>query len=409
MPRQCLAILVILVLILPSICHAGERVNILIAGHPLSIDRLRGFFDSEPAVTYQAIPARDEGSAFGFTRADLIKIIRLYFPRSYEDLRTFDVLILTSPEFTLFTKKQDQWMYNAIREGMGGINDGSVFSIVAGVAEAWSNSLTQLAFPNDAPAVTARGAGESPRNTFSVLINREAAYPILTAFIPFGVEDIGAPGCSRMVIHREGSEVLAWQVGNFGNIKIDYLSAWEFEKGRTITNGNAMGSCWQGLPRSPQDNQYSPGILMNMMYWLAQRELIGDIEVFHRVKGSFAEFRSRMLVLISLLDFIDKFGANTGNVQEEIIGLDALYARASEHYLEGEFMECEAVILDALEQFSSVEDMARREKDRALMWVYIIEWLVATSTLFISGYILWTLMVRRRLYREIDATRLRSI
>jgi hypothetical protein len=176
-----------------------------------------------------------------------------------------------------------------------------------------------------------------------------------------------------------------------------------------ITNGNAMAMCWQGYPRSPQDNQYTPGILMNMMYWLAQRELIGDIEVFHRIKGNFAEFRSRMLVLISLLDFIDKFGANTGNVQGEIIGLDELYDRASDHYLDGEFVECEAVILEALEEFSSVEELARREKDRALMWVYVIEWLVAASTLFISGFLLWTLMVRRRLYREIDATRLRSI
>jgi hypothetical protein len=148
---------------------------------------------------------------------------------------------------------------------------------------------------------------------------------------------------------------------------------------------------------------------MNMMYWLAQRELIGDIEVFHRVKGNFGEFRSRMLVLISLLDFIDKFGANIENVQGEMIGLDELYDRASDHYLEGEFVECEAVILDALEQFSMVEDMVRREKERALMWVYIIEWFVATSTLFISGFVLWTLMVKRRLYREIDATRLRSI
>jgi hypothetical protein len=43
------------------------------------------------------------------------------------------------------------------------------------------------------------------------------------------------------------------------------------------------------------------------------------------------------------------------------------------------------------------------------MWVYIIEWFVAVSTLFISGFILWTLMVRRRLYREIDATRLKAI
>ena len=45
-------------------------------------------------------------------------------------------------------------------------------------------------------------------------------------------------------------------------------------------------------------------------------------------------------------------------------------------------------------------------KDRALMWIYIIEWFTVTATLFISGFLLWTLMVRRRLYGEVGVTRL---
>ena len=406
MSRHYLSLFVIPMLLLPSISHAGGRIPILIVGTHIGMDNLRAFFDSEPAVTYHFVPANNLHGYY-LNTAEILKMIRIYFPRSYDELRSFDVLILNGPEFNLMTKQQDRWMFDAIKDGMGGINDISVFGIIAGVAEAWSASRTQQAFPNDAPAVTAQGAGEVSGGTFSVVINSEARYPILTPFIPFGVEDINHPGCWYFVIHRQGSEVLAWRVG-VGR-RYDYMAAWEYEKGRTITNGNAMAMCWQGYPRSPQDNQYTPGILMNMMYWLAQRELIGDIEVFHRVKGNFAEFRSRMLVLISLLDFIDKFGANTGNVQGEIIGLDELYDRASDHYLDGEFVECEAVILEALEEFSSVEELARREKDRALMWVYVIEWLVAASTLFISGFMLWTLMVRRRLYREIDATRLRSI
>jgi hypothetical protein len=44
-------------------------------------------------------------------------------------------------------------------------------------------------------------------------------------------------------------------------------------------------------------------------------------------------------------------------------------------------------------------------KNRALLWVYMIDWLVTSAALFISGYVLWTLMVRRRLYREAKGTR----
>lgn len=405
----CVVWVFVLVALLSGVCQGGEKIDVLIAGNQIAMEQnLRAFFDSEPAVRYHFVPARDPGGAFGFSQADLVKMIRLYFPRYYQDLKAYDLLILTSPDFNLFTRQQDRWMYDAITEGMGGINDLGVFSIVSGIAESWSISETQRAFPNDAPAVTAKGCGEAPYGAFRVVVNRQVTFPILTPFIAFGVEDVIAQGCSRMVIHREGSEVLAWQVGNFGSIKVDYIAAWEYDKGRTITNGNAMGACWQGYPRGPEDNQYSPGILMNMVYWLSKRNLIDDIEVFHRVKSKLAEYRSRMVIVISLMDFIDKFGANTDDVQKELIGLRELYSDASQHYMDQEFVECEELIQKALESFSSVEELARREKDRALLWVYMIEWLAASSTLFFSGYVLWTLMVRRRLYRQIDTTKLRT-
>ncbi len=407
--RVALVLSVLAMLLLLPACHGGEKIRILIAGNVESIGYLRRFFDSEPGVTYHAVPARDPGALFGLREADLVRMIRQYFPRTYEDLTTSDVLILTSPEYYLFTPKQDQWMYQAITEGMGGINDMSVFSIVSGIAESWSNSITQRAFPNDAPAVTARSCGESPGSAFRVVINREASFPILTGFIPFGVEDVIAPGGSRMVIHREGSEVLAWQLGNFGNVKVDYIAAWEYESGRTITNGNGMGICWQGYPTNPRDNQYSPDILMNMVYWLAQRKLIEDIAVFHRIKSNFAEYRSRMSVLISLTDFVDKFGANTQRIQTELNVLNDLYDKAAAHYLDQDFVKCESSILDGIKHFPKAEDVAKKEKNKALVWAYVIEWLMTASTLFLSGFILWTLMVRRKLYREIDATRLKPI
>lgn len=402
-------VLICVVLVLPAQCYADGRVRILIIGNQISIQSLRMFFDSEPGVTYHAVPARNPGGTFALSEADLVKMIRLYFPRSYEELKTFDVMILTGPDYNLFTTQQDRWMYEGIREGgMGGINDMSVFSIVSGIAESWSASLTQRAFPNDAPAVTAKSCGESPGTYFRVVINRQASFPILTAFIPFGVEDVIAPGGSRMVIHREGSEVLAWQVGNFGSAKIDYIAAWEYGDGRTITNGNGMAVCWQGYPRTAEDNQYSPEILMNMMYWLAKRNLIDDIAVFHRVKGLFAEYSSRLSVLLSLMDFADKFGANTEKIQREVTVLNDLQSQAIGLYLKQDFAECEKRLLEGVDYFPKAEEVARREKDKALFWVYVIEWLVTSSTLFLSGALLWTLMIRRKLYREVDGTKLRA-
>jgi hypothetical protein len=50
--------------------------------------------------------------------------------------------------------------------------------------------------------------------------------------------------------------------------------------------------------------------------------------------------------------------------------------------------------------------VAKREKEGALLWVYIIEWLVTTSTIFIAGSVIWMLMIRRRLYRSVETTKL---
>jgi len=52
-----------------------------------------------------------------------------------------------------------------------------------------------------------------------------------------------------------------------------------------------------------------------------------------------------------------------------------------------------------------VEQLAVRAKNTALAWVYIIEWVSVTAASLFSAAILWTLMVRRTMYRETAMTR----
>ena len=44
-------------------------------------------------------------------------------------------------------------------------------------------------------------------------------------------------------------------------------------------------------------------------------------------------------------------------------------------------------------------------KDRTLIWVYIVEWLSVLDVSLIAGSVLWALMMRRKLYKEIETTR----
>ena len=54
----------------------------------------------------------------------------------------------------------------------------------------------------------------------------------------------------------------------------------------------------------------------------------------------------------------------------------------------------------------SLLDEALRLKDHVLVWIYLIEWLTVTGVFLVAGFTLWTLMIRRRLYREVAVTRI---
>ncbi len=397
---------VILLLILPS-CQGAEQIKVMLAGQILDRNaQLPKFLSDEPLVDMVAIPARGDYVRGGMD--SVMKYIRLYFPRTYEEMKRFDYILLTSPEYYLFTTQQDKWMHDVIEEGAGGFNDASVFSIVSQIHEAWAVSLTQLAFPNDAPAVVARGGGgESLYSHFTVRVNRDFPDPVLTPYIPYGIEEVGCSE-SRFLIPREGSGILAWQVGNIpGNEDVPYLVAWEYGEGRTMTIGDAMHKelGFFRYPKTSSDNVYAADILTNIILHSTGRSLIQDVEVFHRIKSYFIDFRAKKAVLVSLSDFIDKFGANTGQIQKAILEVEDTARLADDQYLNQEFVECEATMTQAFGDLQAANGLAKKLKSVALIWVYVIEWLATTATLLVSGYVLWTLMARRRLYRSVRTTK----
>jgi hypothetical protein len=52
--------------------------------------------------------------------------------------------------------------------------------------------------------------------------------------------------------------------------------------------------------------------------------------------------------------------------------------------------------------------LAAKAKDTAPPVVYVTEWLVLSGALLACGSVLWSLMVRRRLHRQVHATRIRT-
>lgn len=400
---RLLSIVLFLLLILgPMQSVECQRIKALLLGAVNGATELEVIFTEEPLIEFTIVPSRDSAVKGGMT--EMIKYIRQYFPRTYEGMSSFDYIFLAAPEYYLFTTKQDRWIHDAILDGAGGFNDGSVFSIVAQIHNSWANSLAQEAFPNDAPAVVARGAGgESPGMYYNVRIERDFPDPVLTPFLPYGVEDqIGA--VSRYIIPREGSGTMAYQAGNFpGRGYIPYLVVWDYGQGRTMTCGGFLGGGGWILG---EDMPYGPDMVMNLVFYSTRRNLIEDVEVFHQLKGSFRDFRNRLEYLNSLMDFIDRFGANIDSIQDDIWELRDTGSLARERYLEQDFVGAQDALNDASGLFRQAEAAAKRIKDSALWWVYAVEWMATSSVLFLSLFTLWTLMVRRRLYKQVSSTKM---
>jgi hypothetical protein len=298
-------------------------------------------------------------------------------------------------------------MYDAIREGTGGLNTASIMSQFSDIYGAWVASELQEAFPNDAPAVMANYQGAtSTVKTFRIKVNEDFPQPVLTPFVPLGIENfVGVD--SRFIVMREGALPIAWQLGNFpGRTDVPFLTGWQYQEGITMTTGDAFGhTFWSSYRGASTDNIYALDILMNMIFYATKREVPTEVVVFHRVRFSFLEFRTRMSVLLSLKDFVEKFGANTKRIEAAAAELEAMAKEASDHYLALDFQACEDAMKAAFAEFSGAEEMAMKLKENALLWVYVIEWMVTSSVLMVSGFVLWSLMVRRKLYRAVKSTR----
>lgn len=406
--RPTWLIITVIILSGTSPLCSSQRVRVLLTGQiDESVNPLQIWLKSEPLIDFLSVPSRDLRGDLGGDAA-MERFIRIYFPRTYEVVSSYDFFLLNSPIFYFFKDEYIRWMYDAIVAGSGGLNTASVMSQDSSIHGAWAQSILQEAFPNNAPAVIDRyQGGTSSIGGFRIVVNEDFPEPVLTPFLPLGIEGFRGHD-SRIIISREGAGVLAWQVGNFPKLEeVPFMVGWDYGEGRTITTGDAFGHTFWSSFRGGRgtDNEYALDILMNMIFYSTHRDVQLDVLLFHHMRTSFFQFRGRMGILVSLVDFVERFGASSRNIQKKMEELEDMEASARESYLLQDFEEVEATMNRAFEGFIEAEKEAIELKKRALLWVYIVEWMVTTSVFMISGFVLWTLMVRRRLYRDVQVTR----
>jgi len=151
--------------------------------------------------------------------------------------------------------------------------------------------------------------------------------------------------------------------------------------------------------------EYYPDFTVYSIYYTLGRKVPQDIGLMHLLRTDLVTYSTEREVLLSLINFVEKVGANVGSLEREIVEADHLRGAVDQLYVEQDYEGCVKKLTEAREALSKISKDTMKVKARALMWIWTVEWMVVTATLMITGFATWTLMVRRRLYRHVGATR----
>jgi len=347
-----------------------------------------------------------QGSAMhyaGITTDDIRKAMRIYMARSYDDyVNKYDVMILSDTNMGIFLSGQVFWFRDGVLDhGIGLLMVGGYESFGGGFNHpSWAGSPVEEVLPVLVPS------GMVTWVSGNVKIEPVRYDNVFMASLPFKPTPeymkIGTDG--NFVIQKEGSELLARWISTTYDNPPCYVT-WEVGQGRTY----AMMHDWTpggGYEMSRWD--YYRDYSVNLMLYLAGRQLPTDHLIVHEYRASIHSMAVSKGLLMSLIDFVDRFGGNPREIDKQIIVLDAMVAESQEYYVDHQFDEALAKAQLAIEKVKEIEELSVRIKNQALFWVYVIEWLSVMSVSLLAGVVVWTLMIRRRLYREVRVTRLKG-
>jgi uncharacterized membrane protein len=392
-------LLFLALVLLPSIMGMSPRkstetgmVRVLYIGEPVGGPGPYRFMAQDPFLDLTPVQATT-----AWYELEVIKrSLRIYMPRSYSTLTSDqDVIVLSDANRNLFTSMMLKWFADGVVEnGMGLLMTGGreSFGAYFGMPDWTPTSVGQIL-----PVVsTARENGPDGKVVVQDPDN------IFMQSLPW--DSIGRYGYffgSNPVREREGSKVLAELVPSAGDV--NPLLVWsDVGNGRTF----AMTSDWTPTGANLFLNwEFYPDYTINLMLFISSVEIPPDPFLVHRIRMELEEYHLKRNFLLSLIEFVARFGANPDRVGVMMKEADEGLREANEMYkgynFEGSFAKMEELVLD-LDQ-ATIE--ALRIKDQALLWIYIVEWTAVTGTSLIAGVVVWALMVRRRLYRVVGSTR----
>ncbi len=368
---------------------------------------IRGWIISEPSFRGVIIPARTYGAV---STEQIWKMIRIYFPRTYQEMKTYDFILLASVDMQFFTDKQVQWMYYAIaKSGSGGMNTRSVQSCSTSWSATWMNSIISEAFPNDVPAVLNSRYYSTGVDAAGALKVDDGDVPPIVKPYKNEIEDRFHSYSGLITIPRPGSKIYTWirclsmSIGHPSPGYIPHLFSWKYGNGTTFT---AMDMVFQDFWKEDR-NPFSLDVIPNVVWYSTGRKLPEDAMMVHELRNVFRLFQMGKTCVGGMFEFSESFGANTKEAYARLSQVERDKSHADQLYLDGHFQQSYTAMSNLLKQGNNLETLALKIKNKALVWIYFIEWLVVSGSMLVFGSLLWQLMIRRGLYREAKTTRFR--
>ncbi|MBU7004488.1 MAG: hypothetical protein HXS50_02890 [Theionarchaea archaeon] len=331
------------------------------------------------------------------------RMVRLYMPRTYKQYsENYDVLVIANANRHAVGGNNIEMLARGVREAGIGFVMGGGWETFGGNADRppWGDSAIGELLPTEDVLQAYIEWGS--------LIIDEEEHEFIRSLPWHEKPEFMMVYWHNQVTLKPGAQLLAHVESSFGFGTNDPgMVTWEIPGGSRVFAITAeihracmaeeIGEYWE----------YCLDLGSNLVIYLDKRPVPQDLALVHAVREKIFEIYTRRGIVVGLISFLDAFGANTMQIETDLDEVDQAIKLATPLYLQLQWEESLEAFRKVGEMMREIESGAMRFKDRALLWVYFIEWLAVTGTALIAGVILWSIMVRRRLYREVKRTKFR--
>jgi hypothetical protein len=393
---------VILVLLLAQSAHSlhGQEVTrILYLGDPTGTSPYL-LLASEPGFQLTPIPSFD--MATSYPRELGTRMMRHYFPRRYEEVVGFDVIVLSDVSMDLLTPGNVDSMARAVGEGGVGTAMIGGLDSFEGVGEpSWMD-------PPFGPVLPVTG-GRSVWSTAAISwLDEEDPF---IACLPF--EEIGEHGsfsgynrlnpkhgARTVALLQEGGEeqplITYWNYGE-GTV-LAFASEWKGDAYvlfcRTDDECHLGGTLWGD---SFSSWEYAPDFARNVVYLVAKTPFPRDLQKAHLFRTKLEEFELRRMLAHTTLEFLDRLAVPSSGVQAMMAEAESCIQEARDLYGRQVFDDSLEKADMAISKLSAAVWSTSELKKDSTHWMAVIQYLVVAGGVLLSALALeWAVLKARR-------------